>query len=127
MVFVGPPRPLKRDPLANVIETSGNIETICLVSAISVGDTVRLVFRALDDSEPPYTCKVTSPGGEVILERVLRDLPTGKPQSAAPIQFTAVQSGDYRVEVWQLYGKSRGQATVHVLDPCRPAVTAISE
>lgn len=102
--------------MANVIESSGSIETICVVSAIHVGDTVRLVFRALDDSEPPYTCKVTSPTGEVILERVLRDLPTGRPQSAPPISFTAVQSGDYRVDVWQLYGKSRGQAAVHVKD-----------
>ncbi len=102
--------------MANVIESSGNIETICGASSVKVGDTVHLVFRALDDSEPPYTCKVTSPGAKVIVERVLRDLPTGKPQSAPPVSFTAAQPGDYRVEVWQLYGKSRGQAILHVAD-----------
>ena len=88
--------------------------------ALTVGDTVKLVFRALDDSEPPYTCKVTSPGGKVIVERVLRDLPTGKPQSAPPVSFVVAQSGDYRVDIWQLYGKSRGQATLHVADPAPP-------
>ncbi len=103
--------------MPNVIESTGSIETVCGVATVTVGDTVRLVFRALDDSEPPYTCKVTSPGGKVIVERVLRDLPTGKPQSAPPVSFVVAQSGDYRVEVWQLYGKSRGQATLHASDP----------
>ncbi len=102
--------------MGHVIDSSGNIETICTASGLKVGDTVKLVFRALDDSEPPYTCKVTSPGGKVIVERVLRDLPTGKPQSAPPVTFTVAQPGDYRVDVWQLYGKSRGLATLHVAD-----------
>jgi hypothetical protein len=104
----------------NVIEISGTIETICGVSSLTVGDTVKLVFRALDDSEPPYTCKVTSPAGKVIVERVLRDLPTGKPQSAPPVTFVVAQSGPYKVDVWQLYGKSKGQATLHVADPPAP-------
>ena len=120
MVEVGPPfgarRGTRERPLANVIESSGNIETICGVSSLKVGDTVHLVFRALDDSEPPYTCKVTSPGAKVIVERVVRELPTGKPQSAPPVSFTVAQPGEYRIEVWQLYGKSRGQAILHVAD-----------
>jgi len=102
--------------VANVIESSGNIETMCSVSSLKVGDTVYLVFRALDDSEPPYTCKVTSPGAKVIVERVLRELPTGRPQSAPAVSFTAAQSGEYRIDVWQLYGKSRGQALLRVAD-----------
>ena len=106
--------------MPQVIESTGTIETICSLPTLTVGDTVKLVFRALDDSEPPYTCKVTSPGGKVIVERVLRDLPTGKPQSAPPVNFVVAQSGDYRVDIWQLYGKSRGQATLHVADPAPP-------
>lgn len=102
--------------MAGVIESSGNLETIIGVSQLKVGDTVKMVFRTLDDSDPPYTVRITSPGGKVIVERVLRDLPTGKPQSAPPIQFTVAQSGEYKVEIWQLYGKSRALATLHVPD-----------
>jgi hypothetical protein len=50
----------------------------------------------------------------VILERVLRELPTGKPQSAPPVSFTVSAQGDYKIEIWQLYGKSRGDAVLHV-------------
>lgn len=102
--------------MTRVIESSGNIETICDANLLKVGDTVRLVFRALDDAEPPFSVKIVSPGAKVLLERVLRELPTGKPQSAPPISFTAGASGAYRIEIWQLYGKSRGQATLHVTE-----------
>jgi hypothetical protein len=64
---------------------------------------------------------VTSPGGKVIVVRVLRDLPTGKPQSAPPVTFVVAQSGEYKVTVSQLYGKSKGQAVLHVSDPPAPA------
>lgn len=103
-----------------VIESSGNIETVCGVSLLKVGDTVKLVFRALDEADPPFTVKITSPGGVVLLERVLRDLPTGKPQSAPPISFTLGAEGEYKIDIKQLHGKSRGQATLHVI----PADTA---
>lgn len=102
--------------MASVIETSGSIETVLGVSSAKVGDTLKLVFRTSEDCDPPFTCKVTSPAGKVIVERVLRDLPTGKPQSAPPISFVVAQSGAYRVDIWQLYGKTRGEATIHVQD-----------
>lgn len=104
-----------------VIEVTGSIETVLGASSVKVGDTAKLVFRASDDSEPPFTCKVTSPAGKVIVERVLRDLPTGKPQSAPPITFVIAQGGTYKVDIWQLYGKSRGQALIHAQDADAPA------
>ena len=52
------------------------------------------VFRVLDDSEPPYTVRIKAPDGMIILERVLRDLPTGRPQSAPPVQFKIDLQGD---------------------------------
>lgn len=92
------------------LDSSGNIETICSTSTFKVGDQVSLVFRTLDESDPPFTVRVKAPDGKVILERVLRDLPTGKPQSAPPVQFKLDLPGEYRVDIWQLYGKSRGLA-----------------
>jgi len=102
--------------VTRVIESSGNIETICDATALKVGDTAKLVFRALDDAEPPFSVKIVSPGGKILLERVLRELPTGRPQSAPPITFTAGAGGEYRVEIWQLYGKARGQASIQVAE-----------
>jgi hypothetical protein len=96
------------------IDTSGNIETICDASSFKVGDPISLVFRVLDDSEPPYTVRIKAPDGKVIVERVLRDVPTGKPQSAPPVGFVAGIDGEYTIEIVQLYGKSRGQALLRV-------------
>jgi hypothetical protein len=104
----------------NLVESSGVIETICLATTAKVGDTLKLIFRALDDSDPPYTCRITSPGGKVLLERVLRELPDGKPQSAPPLQFTAGVAGEYIIEIWQLYGAARGQATLKVDEVLTP-------
>jgi hypothetical protein len=98
------------------IDSSGNIETICRASTFKVGDQISLVFRVLDDSEPPYTVRIKAPDGVVLVERVLREVPTGKPQSAPPVNFVAAVEGEYRVDIWQLYGKSRGQAVLTV-DP----------
>jgi hypothetical protein len=99
------------------IESSGNIETIASASTFKVGEGVSLVFRTLDESEPPFTVRIKAPDGKVILERVLRDLPTGKPQSAPPVQFKLDLEGEYRVEIWQLYGKGRGQALLSAAAP----------
>ena len=97
-----------------VVESTGSIETVALAASAKVGDSVKLIFRALDESEPPYTCRIVSPGGKVLLERVLRELPDGKPQSAPPLAFTAGAAGEYKVEIWQLYGAARGQAVLMV-------------
>jgi hypothetical protein len=96
------------------IENSGDIETICQTDPAVAGETVKLVFRSDDDAAPPFTVKIKAPSGKIIVERVLRELPTGKPQSAPPISFTASAPGDYKIEVTQLYGKQRGDAVLHV-------------
>jgi hypothetical protein len=100
--------------VARTVDNSGDIETFSQADPVNAGDTVRLVFRADDEAIPPFTIRIRAPSGTIILERVLRDLPTGKPQSTPPIQFTASASGDYRIEIWQLYGKQRGEAVLHV-------------
>lgn len=100
--------------MARTLEGTGVIETILQTDPVSTGDTVKLVFRADDDAEPPFVVKVRSPTGQVILERVLRELPTGKPQSAPPLQFTLSASGDYKIQIKQLQGKAQGDAVLRV-------------
>jgi hypothetical protein len=100
--------------VARHIDNSGDIETICQTDPVTAGVTVSLVFRSDEDSAPPFTVRVKSPAGKVILERVLRELPTGQPQSAPPVTFSVSTAGDYRIEIWQLYGKTRGDAVLHV-------------
>ena len=97
-----------------MVESSGEIETFSKTDPVAAGDTVLLIFRSDDEANPPFNLRIKGPAGKVILERVLRELPTGKPQSAPPVQFTASASGDYKIEIWQLYGKSRGDAVLHV-------------
>lgn len=96
------------------IENTGDFETICLSDDLSVGATVKLIFKAWDDVSPPFTVKVRSPDGKIILDRVLRELPTGRPQSAPPATFNVVGSGAYKIEISELYGSKAGKATLHV-------------
>lgn len=101
--------------MARTIDSTGTIETVCKMSPVSVGDTIALTFIAEDDADPPFVLKIKSPSGSVIMERVLRELPTGKPQSAPPVSFTAYVEGEYKVEIKQLNGKQAGQAVLRVI------------
>jgi hypothetical protein len=96
------------------IESSGSIETICDTDDLAPGKTARLVFRAWDDASPPFTIKVRSPAGKIILERVIRELPTGRPQSAPPVTFSVAMSGEYKISISELYGDAAGDAILRV-------------
>lgn len=98
------------------IESSGDIETMVKTdgTTISIGDRVGLVFRAIDDPAPPIGVAVVSPSGQKIVDLVLRELPTGLPQSAPPVMFIPSSKGDYAIEVKELRGKQRGVATLRV-------------
>lgn len=100
--------------MSATIESTGDIETICQSDDLAPGRTARLVFRAWDDASPPFTIKVRSPTGKTILERVIRDLPTGRPQSAPPVTFSVATSGEYKITVSELYGEAAGEATLRV-------------
>jgi hypothetical protein len=102
--------------VARTIESVGDIETICKTDPAKAGEEIKLVFRAEDDADPPFTLKIKSPSNKVILERVIRELPTGKPQSAPPVAFTASAPGDYKIEIKQIQGKLKGEATLRVVD-----------
>ncbi|MCC6553409.1 MAG: hypothetical protein IT372_10370 [Polyangiaceae bacterium] len=96
------------------VDNTGDIETVCQTSPVSVGDVIKLVFRAYEEATPPFNIKIRSPGGKVIVERVLRELPTGEPQSAPPVEFSASAGGEYKLEIRQLYGKQKGEAVLRV-------------
>jgi len=98
-----------------ITDNVGEIETICKTDPAHVGDQVKLVFRSDDDADPPFNVKIRSPSGKVIIERVLRELPTGRPQSAPPVEFTASAAGAYKIEIKQLYGKQSGTAVLNVI------------
>lgn len=97
-----------------VVESSGDIEVLCRQRSAALGGAIQLFFQAYEDPKAPFCVKVRAPSGKVILERVLRDLPTGKPQSAAPLELVATAGGDYRVEIKELYGSGRGEAVLRV-------------
>ena len=96
------------------IQSAGDIESICQQPSLSAGGTLRLVFRSWDDVSPPFTVKVRGPDGKTILDRVIRELPTGRPQSAPPVTFTVKITGAYQIHIKELYGKAEGEATLTV-------------
>jgi hypothetical protein len=95
------------------IETHGDIEIICPVSGLGPNKTASVVFRGVEDATPPFQIRVRSPSGQIILERVLRELPTGAPQSPPPITFT-VQAGEYEITVAPLKGYQKGRALLNI-------------
>ncbi len=100
--------------MPTTIESTGDIESICQTDDLAAGETARIVFRAWDDVTPPFTIKVRGPNGKMVLERVIRDLPTGKPQSPPPVMFSVAQAGEYQIEIKELYGKACGEAKLLV-------------
>ena len=95
------------------IENHGTIEIICENRDVTANRSARIIFRAYDDATPPFRIRVKSPTGNVIIERVIRALPTGAPQSPEPITFT-VQRGAYEIEISQLRGSAEGSATLTI-------------
>jgi hypothetical protein len=102
--------------VARTIDSSGDIETVSKTDPARSCESVKLVFTAEEEVDPPFVLKIKSPSGGVIMERVLRELPTGKPQSAPPIEFTPSAAGEYKIEIKQIKGKKQGDAILRVID-----------
>ena len=98
--------------MSSTIESHGEIEIRCDTSDLRPGRQAKLVFRTWHD-DPPYQIRVWSPSGSLILERVIRELPTGRPQSPPPVSF-GVHEGTYRIVLSQLGGKAQGEATLKI-------------
>jgi hypothetical protein len=103
--------------MAYVIESSGEIEIISLASRtkkFAMGDRVQLVFKPIDQPNPPYTLRVLSPTGRSIVDTIVRDLPTGEAQSAPPFEFSPSVNGIYVVEIREMKGRAYGKGDLKV-------------
>jgi len=112
--------------MAAYIESSGEIEVFCfpagpttrvtvpVFESVTAGDRLSLVFGPNDGATAPYSLKVVSPSGAIILDSIVRDLPTGLPQSPPPIEFVVSAKGVYKVEIREMRGRQRGEAKVRI-------------
>jgi hypothetical protein len=112
--------------MSALIELSGEIEVFCypagqgtrtsvpFFDAVTVGDRLCLVFTPGDGATSPYSLKIFSPSGNNILDSIVRDLPTGTPQSPPPVEFVVSAKGVYRVEIRETRGRQRGEAKIRV-------------
>jgi hypothetical protein len=114
--------------MAGPVDSTGPIEAFCQrtdapasrratlsYEPIGVGDRVSLSFGALDDTNPPYALKIRSPSGAMLLDRIIRELPTGLPQSEPPVEFIVSVRGDYAIEIRETRGNNWGRAVLHVV------------
>jgi len=113
--------------MAGPIESSGDIEIFCYPGSsgssrasvswfdqVNVGDRLTLVFNPGDHTTPPYSLKIYSPTGKNIIDNVLRELPTGLPQSPPPVEFVVSSLGVYRIEIKEIRGRNSGEARLRV-------------
>ena len=112
--------------MAGPIDNSGSILAFCQTAdapvsrrslffdEIHAGDRVLMCFGADDDATPPFALKIRSPSGALILDRMIRALPTGLPQSEPAVEFVVSTRGDYVIEIRDARGKNSGRAVLHV-------------
>lgn len=103
--------------MAHVTESSGEIEIISVVSRtkkFEPGDRIQLIFKPIDEPTPPYKLRILSPTGKQIVDTIIRDLPTGEPQSAPPFEFSPAVTGLYVVEIRAMKGSAFGKADLKI-------------
>ena len=113
--------------MSGPIDSSGDFEVFAHVAgaahsrssvpsydSIGVGDRVSLLFLPGDGSTPPYSLKIFSPSGVNIIDTIVRDLPTGTPQSPPPFEFVVSAKGSYRIEIREMRGRQKGEARLRV-------------
>ena len=103
--------------MAHVTESSGEIEIISVVSRtkkFGLGDRIKLIFQPIDEPTPPYKLRILSPTGKQIVDTIIRDLPTGEPQSAPPFEFSPTITGIYIVEIRAMKGSAFGKADLKI-------------
>lgn len=103
--------------MAHLTESSGEIEIISIsprLHAFTIGDKIQLVFKPIDAPNPPYQLKVVSPSGKSIVDTIVRDLPTGEPQSAPPFEFLPTATGIYVIRISEMRGRAFGEGKLKI-------------
>jgi len=107
------------------IESSGDIEIFCHPThgasrgsvphfeKILAGTRLALLFVP-GELSPPYALKIFSPSGSIIIDNIVRDAPTGAPQSPPPIEFVVSANVVYRIDVRSTNGRQKGEARIRV-------------
>ncbi len=85
-----------------VVNDTDFVELIALDGAPREG-RVRLVFA---EDIGPVSLKVKNPDGKVVLDRVLREVPTRDASLSPPLCVPVAATGDYAIEVRPLAGSS---------------------
>jgi hypothetical protein len=101
-----------------IVQSTGEIETFCEPSRDRECERAFVYFRAVAEVTPPFKLRVRSPGGSVIVERVLRELPEGAGFGSPSVDFLATVPGEYRLEIWQMRGTPQGQDSFPRRAPC---------
>jgi hypothetical protein len=108
------------------IQSSGDFEIFChpagstsrgsvpFFDKINVGDRLSLLFVPEGTALPPYSLKIFSPSGAIVLDSLVREPPTGAAYSPPPVEFVVSTRGVYRVEIRAISGRQRGEATIRV-------------
>ena len=91
-----------------ILESSGEIDTFC-EGAAKAGERTKIYFRTEDDLAPPFKLRIRSPGGVVIVERVLRELPLGPLYGIPSVEFLTPDTGEYKIEIRQIQGATQDQ------------------
>jgi hypothetical protein len=112
--------------MSSQLESSGDIEIFFYPStsvptigvpffeSATAGDRLSLVFGPGDSASPPYALKIFSPAGLIILDTIVRALPTGLPQSPPAIEFVVSARGVYKIHIRELKGRQSGEAKLTV-------------
>lgn len=99
---------------AHIAGAANSRSSVPSYDEIGIGERVALLFLPAEGSNPPYTLKIFSPSGVNIIDTVLRDLPTGSPQSPPPFEFVVSMPGSYRIEIREVRGRHRGESKLRV-------------
>ncbi len=103
--------------MAQFIDSSGEIEIVNPAPrshAFAIGDRIQLIFRPIDEPNPPYKLKITAPSNKVIVDTIIRSLPTDKAQSAPPFEFSPSVAGIYVIDIRETTGRAYGTAKLKI-------------
>ena len=99
---------------AHVAGAANSRSSVLSFDDIGIGERVALLFLPPDSSHPPYALKIFAPSGANIIDTVLRELPTGAPQSPPPFEFVVSARGFYKIVIREVRGRHHGESKLSI-------------